>query len=192
MKAYHQFERENLSILITTRHAVSINKISPIIQNPISDHSRSLYQRESFSTEVFKECIWLWGGGLNYYSIPGMWFWGSWLLYLVNIEVLLPEGSLHAVVCHAVGAVQVQQVLRALFNVLVLVFSIPGSLASIFCFISPYSLYRKSDLCMPRNETALSHSQFLHSCISYRFLCISRISLPIWLQQNRQTDPGNI
>ncbi len=51
-----------------------------------------------------------------------MWFWGSWLLYLVNIEVLLPEWRLHAVVRHAVGAVQVQQVLRALLNVLVLVF----------------------------------------------------------------------
>jgi hypothetical protein len=53
-----------------------------------------------------------------------VWLWRSWLLYLVNIEVLLPEGSLHAVVRHAVGAVQVQQVLRALVNILILVFYI--------------------------------------------------------------------
>ncbi len=51
-----------------------------------------------------------------------MWFWRSWLLYLVNVEVLLPEGSLHAIVRHAVGAVQVEQVLRALVNILILVF----------------------------------------------------------------------
>jgi hypothetical protein len=61
-----------------------------------------------------------------------MWFWRSWLLYLVNIEVLLPEGGLHAVVRHAVGAVQVEQVLRALFNILILVFPILGSIALSF------------------------------------------------------------
>jgi hypothetical protein len=27
------------------------------------------------------------------------------------------------------------------------------------------ALYRKSDLCIPRNETAWPHSEFLHSCI---------------------------
>jgi hypothetical protein len=31
------------------------------------------------------------------------------------------------------------------------------------------TLYRKSDLCIPRNETARPRSQFLHSCICERF-----------------------
>ncbi len=61
-----------------------------------------------------------------------MCFWRSCLLYLVNVEVLLPEGCLHAVVRHAVGAVQVEQVLRALFNILILVFPILGSIALSF------------------------------------------------------------
>jgi hypothetical protein len=34
----------------------------------------------------------------------------------------------------------------------------------------PITLYRKSDLCIPRNETARPHSQFLHLCIFERFL----------------------
>ncbi len=34
----------------------------------------------------------------------------------------------------------------------------------------PPTLYRKSDLCIPRNETARPHSQFLHSCICKRFI----------------------
>ncbi len=57
------------------------------------------------------------------------------------------------------------------------------------------SLYQKSDLCIPRNETAQPRSQFLHSCICEQFiLYIPRIGLSIWiwLQQNRQTGPGNI
>jgi hypothetical protein len=53
------------------------------------------------------------------------------------------------------------------------------------------TLYQKSDLCIPRYETARSCSQFLLSCICERFV-YSRIKLPIWLQQKRQTDPGNI
>ncbi len=32
------------------------------------------------------------------------------------------------------------------------------------------ALYRKSDLCIPKNETAWPHSQFLHSCIRERFI----------------------
>ncbi len=32
-------------------------------------------------------------------------------------------------------------------------------------------LYQKSDLCIPRNETAQPRSQFLHSCICERFIC---------------------
>ncbi len=60
-----------------------------------------------------------------------------------------------------------------------------------------------SDLCIPRNETAQPRyfqnrikypvSQFPHTCICERFiLYIPRIGLPILLQANRQTDPGNI
>ncbi len=61
------------------------------------------------------------------------------------------------------------------------------------CQASAPALYQKSDLCIPRNETARPCSGFLHSCICERFiLYIPRIGLPIWLQQNRQTDPGNI
>ncbi len=52
-----------------------------------------------------------------------------------------------------------------------------------------YTLYQKSDLCIPRNETARPHSQFLYSVND---LYIPWIGLPIWLQQNRQTDPGSI
>ncbi len=33
-------------------------------------------------------------------------------------------------------------------------------------------------------------NSYIH--VSVSDLCISRISMPIWLQQNRQTDPGNI
>jgi hypothetical protein len=62
---------------------------------------------EVLATAVFQECG---SGGLGYYR------------YLVNVEVLLPEGCLHAVVRHAIGAVQVEQVLRALVNILILVF----------------------------------------------------------------------
>ncbi len=51
------------------------------------------------------------------------------------------------------------------------------------------TLYRKSDLCMPRNETARPRYQSLQSVND---LYIPRIALPIWLQQNRHTDPGNI
>jgi hypothetical protein len=43
----------------------------------------------------------------------------------------------------------------------------------------------------PRNETAQLRSLFLHSGICELFI-IPRIGLPICLQQNRQTDPGNI
>ncbi len=32
------------------------------------------------------------------------------------------------------------------------------------------TLYRKSDLCIPRNKTARLHSQLLHSCICERFI----------------------
>jgi len=53
------------------------------------------------------------------------------------------------------------------------------------------ALYRKSHLCIPRNETArLIPNSCIH--VSVSDLYIPRIGLPIWLQQNRQTDPGNI
>ncbi len=48
------------------------------------------------------------------------------------------------------------------------------------------TLQRRSDLCIPRNETTLPRSQFPLSCfVSY--LCIPRIGLLI-LQQNRETN----
>ncbi len=52
-----------------------------------------------------------------------------------------------------------------------------------------YTVYtvRKSDLCILGNETARPHSQFLYSVND---LYIPRIGLPIWLQQNRHTDPA--
>ncbi len=53
------------------------------------------------------------------------------------------------------------------------------------------TLYQKSDLCISRNETAQPRSQFLHSSICERFI-YSWICPPIWLQQNRQTDPMEI
>jgi len=60
-----------------------------------------------------------------------------------------------------------------------------------------------SDLCIPLNETARSPRYFqkqsynvlslnLHIYVSVSHLYIPRISLPILLQPNRQTDPGNI
>jgi hypothetical protein len=55
----------------------------------------------------------------------------------------------------------------------------------------PPTLYRKSDLCIPRNETARPRSLLLHSCICEPFT-YPRIGLSFWLQQNRQMDPENI
>jgi hypothetical protein len=48
------------------------------------------------------------------------------------------------------------------------------------------ALYRKSELCVPRNETARLHSQS-HIHVSVSDLYITRIGQPIL-----QTDPGNI
>jgi hypothetical protein len=54
-----------------------------------------------------------------------------------------------------------------------------------------YTLYRKSDLCIPRYETVRpAPNSYIHLSVSD--LYIFRIGLPIWLQQNRQTNPGNI
>ncbi len=53
------------------------------------------------------------------------------------------------------------------------------------------SLYWKSDLCIHRNETAWARSNsYIH--VSVSALYIPRIGLFMWLQQNKQTDPGNI
>ncbi len=41
------------------------------------------------------------------------------------------------------------------------------------CFFHPVlitTLYRKSDLCIPRNETARPRFQFLHSCVCEQFI----------------------
>ncbi len=52
------------------------------------------------------------------------------------------------------------------------------------------ALFRKFDLCIPRNEMRLVPNFYIH--VSVSDLYIPRIGLPIWLQQNRQTNPGNI
>ncbi len=55
------------------------------------------------------------------------------------------------------------------------------------------TLQRKSDICIPRNETERPHYQFPYLCICERFIYSQeRIGPPILLEQNRQTDPGNI
>ncbi len=48
----------------------------------------------------------------------------------------------------------------------------------IYCM---YSLYRKFETNIVRNETPRPHSQFLHSCICGQFLYISTIGPPILL-----------
>ena len=56
-------------------------------------------------------------------------------------------------------------------------------------------LGQKSFLRIPRNQTARPRSRFLLSCIYERFLYSQDWSAClhcIWLQQNWQTDPGNI
>jgi hypothetical protein len=54
-----------------------------------------------------------------------------------------------------------------------------------------YALYKKSDLCIPEMKLhGLLPNSYIH--VSVSDLYISRIGLPIWLQQNRQTDLGNI
>ncbi len=54
--------------------------------------------------------------------------------------------------------------------------------------------YQKSDLCIELKLQACvrPRSQFLHSCICELFLYSQDWSASIWLQQKRQTDPGNI
>jgi hypothetical protein len=60
------------------------------------------------------------------------------------------------------------------------------SFAFVLILAKPYctakTSLRKCEQNIPRNETARPHSQFIHSYIP-------RIGLPIWLQQNRWTDP---
>ncbi len=66
---------------------------------------------------------------------------------------------------------------------------------SCYCLVVAVSstLLRRSDLCIPRNETARPHSQFPHSCICDRFIYSQdRSTFSILRQQIRQTDPGNI
>jgi hypothetical protein len=50
--------------------------------------------------------------------------------------------------------------------------------------VSSNALYRKSDLCISRMKL---RGHIRHFYLLY----IPRIGLPTWLQQNRQTDPGN-
>jgi hypothetical protein len=58
----------------------------------------------------------------------------------------------------------------------------------------PPTLQRKSDLCIPSTGIARPQSQFPHSCISVSAsdLYIPIIGPHILLQQNRQTDTGNM
>ncbi len=42
------------------------------------------------------------------------------------------------------------------------------------------TLQRRSDLCIPRNETSQPCSQFPHSCICERFFYIPKIGPPIF------------
>jgi hypothetical protein len=55
-----------------------------------------------------------------------------------------------------------------------------------------YTLQRKSNLCISSTGIAWPQSQFPHSCVCERFIYITRISLHIFLHQNRQTNRGNI
>ncbi len=52
--------------------------------------------------------------------------------------------------------------------------------------------YRKFETKIPRKGIARPQSQFPHSCVCERFIHILRINLPILLQENMWTDPGNI
>ncbi len=55
------------------------------------------------------------------------------------------------------------------------------------------TLQRKSHLCISFMGIARPQSKFPHSCVCERFiLYIPRIGPHIFLQQNRQADPGNI
>jgi hypothetical protein len=54
------------------------------------------------------------------------------------------------------------------------------------------TLQRKSDLCIPRKETARGLSPHFHIHVSVSDLYTPTICPPILLQQNRQTDRGNV
>ncbi len=57
--------------------------------------------------------------------------------------------------------------------------------------INRYTLQRRSDLCIPRNETALPRSQFPHSWICERFI-YSQDPSAYLAAEKQETDPGNI
>jgi hypothetical protein len=60
-------------------------------------------------------------------------------------------------------------------------------------FKSDSTLQEKFHFCIPRKGFARPQSQFSHSCVRERFVqYIHRIGLHIFLQQNRQTDRGNL
>jgi hypothetical protein len=54
-----------------------------------------------------------------------------------------------------------------------------------------HALERNFDLCIPRKGTARPQSQFSQPCVCKRFI-YSHDRSPIFLQQNMQTDRGNI
>jgi hypothetical protein len=50
------------------------------------------------------------------------------------------------------------------------------------------TLYRKSDLCIPRNETARPFSRFLHLCICERFRFIYSQDQSVYLAAAKYAD----
>jgi hypothetical protein len=66
-------------------------------------------------------------------------------------------------------------------------FSLPK--IAILYFNTKFDMYRKSNLCIPGKGIAWPQS-YIH--VSVSDLYITRIGPDIWMQQNRQTNPGNI
>jgi hypothetical protein len=58
-------------------------------------------------------------------------------------------------------------------------------------YVGTHTLYRKTDLCIPRNQTMRPRSQFLHSCIHERFIYYQDRSAYLAPEKNRRTDPKN-
>jgi hypothetical protein len=54
------------------------------------------------------------------------------------------------------------------------------------------TLQRKSLLCIPRKGVSQPQTQFPHPCVCERWIHIFSGSVHIFLQENRQTDRGNI
>ncbi len=70
------------------------------------------------------------------------------------------------------------------------IFHIPDSF--IGCLHSNLTASRRSDLYIPRNETARPRSQFPHSCLCEQFIYSHDRSTYFAAAKYRQNDPGNI